>query len=206
MASTPSVALNLNGYTDLPEGKIAAIVTYLHMGRPSPALAPAIPDGLSLERSRGETARYRDLFRRIGEPWLWFSRAAMPDTELESILTDPRVEIYILRDGSTDIGLLELDFRPEGEAELAFLGLVPGTIGRGAGRFLIQEAIRRAFEKPIGRFFVHTCSLDHPDALGFYRRAGFEPYKRAIEVVDDPRLAGHLPPEAGPHVPLLGSR
>jgi Acetyltransferases len=203
MASPSSIALNLNGYTDLPEGKIAAVVTYLHMRRPSALPAPTIPDGLSLERMRGETARYRALFRRIGEPWLWFSRAVMPDGELEAILADPQVEVHVLRDGAADIGLLELDFRPEGEAELAFLGLVPGTIGRGAGRFLIQEAIRRAFEKPIERFFVHTCSLDHPDALGFYRRAGFEPYRRAIEVADDPRLAGHLPPEAGPHVPLL---
>lgn len=204
MENPSSVALNLNGYTDLPDGKIASVVTYLHMRRPPDLPRPEAPPGLTLERIRGDAARYRALFRRIGEPWLWFSRAAMPEEELEAILADPRVEVDVLRDGDADIGLLELDFRYDGEAELAFLGLVPETIGRGAGRFLIQEAVRRAFGKPVERLFVHTCSLDHPDALAFYRRAGFVPYKRAIEVADDPRLTGHLPPQAGAHVPVLG--
>ncbi|MGO4573196.1 GNAT family N-acetyltransferase [Microvirga sp. 2TAF3] len=205
MTAKSPVELNLDGYTDLPPGKIAAVVTYLHMHRP-PVLPDAkMPEGWSLERLSGDLLRYRSLYRRIGEPWLWFSRIVMPDEELTEILGDPKVEPYALNDGAADIGLLEIDFRPEGEAELSFLGLVPGTIGRGAGRFLVNEAIRRAFEKPVTRFFVHTCSLDHPSALSFYRRAGFEPYKRAIEVSDDPRLLGRLPLEAGPHVPVLGA-
>lgn len=204
MTAPSSVELNLNGYTDLPDGKIAAVVTYLQMRRPPGSATVAAPPGWSLERMTGDVARYRALFSRIGEPWLWFSRAIMPDEELKAIIGHPRVEAYALTGGAVDIGLLELDFRPAGEAELAFLGLVPGTIGQGAGHFLVEEAIRRAFEKPIERLFVHTCSLDHPGALAFYRRAGFEPYKRAIEVSDDPRLAGHLPPQAGPHAPILG--
>lgn len=203
MTSEPSVALNLNGYTELPPGKIAAVVTYLQMGRPASPSDPAErPEGWALERL-AEADRYRRLYRRIGEPWLWFSRNAMPEEDLAAILADPRVEAYALTDGTQDVGLLELDFRPEGEAELAFLGLAPGAIGRGAGRYLIAEAIRRAFEKPVARFFVHTCTLDHPSALAFYRRAGFEPYKRAIEVADDPRLCGALPRDAGPQVPVL---
>jgi GNAT superfamily N-acetyltransferase len=203
MTTESPTALNLNGYTDLPADRIAAIVTYLEM-REEPRLERmAQPDGWSLQRLTGALDRYRDLFRRIGEPWLWFSRAVMPDDELAAILDDPAVEAYALNDGTTDIGLLELDFRSPGEAELAFLGLVPGTIGQGAGRFLMNEAIRRAFAKPIGRFFVHTCSLDHPSALVFYIRSGFSPYKRAIEVAPDPRLLGFLPLDAAPQVPVL---
>jgi ribosomal protein S18 acetylase RimI-like enzyme len=105
--------------------------------------------------------------------------------------------------GSEDIGLLELDFRRPGACELAFLGVVPEAIGSGAGRFLIGQAVARAFARPIGRLWVHTCTLDHPGALGFYRRAGFRPYKRAVEVADDPRLAGHLPRAAAPQIPLM---
>jgi ribosomal protein S18 acetylase RimI-like enzyme len=82
---------------------------------------------------------------------------------------------------------------------------VPDVIGRGAGRLMMNAAIRRAFAKPIHRFVVHTCSLDHPEALGFYIRSGFVPYRRAIEIADDPRLAGHLSPHAAPQVPILGS-
>ncbi|WP_425515162.1 GNAT family N-acetyltransferase [Microvirga terricola] len=195
--------LNLSGYTDLPPGKIASIVTYLEM-REAPALSPAtLPDGWSLQRLTGDRDRYRALFRRVGEPWLWFSRITISDEELAAILDDPKVEAYALHDGTADVGLLELDFRVAGEAELGFLGLVPGTIGKGAGRFLMNEAITRAFARPIGRFFVHTCNYDHPSALDFYRRSGFVPYKFAIEVDDDPRVTGALPREAAPQIPLF---
>jgi GNAT superfamily N-acetyltransferase len=77
-------------------------------------------------------------------------------------------------------------------------------IGSGAGRFLMNEAIARAFARPIERLFVHTCTFDHPGAVDFYKRSGFTPYKLAIEIHDDPRLTGALPREAAPHVPLLG--
>jgi ribosomal protein S18 acetylase RimI-like enzyme len=198
------IILNLDGYTDLPSGKVAAIVTYLEMRDP-PRLSDApAPSGWTLQPIEGDVERYRTLYRRIGEPWLWFSRTMMPDAELAAIIDHPRVEAFALNDGAADIGLLELDFRPESEAELAFLGLAPGFIGQGAGRFLIEEAIQRAFAKPISRFFVHTCTLDHPNALAFYKRAGFTPYKRAIEVADDPRSAGFLPRDSADHVPVLG--
>jgi ribosomal protein S18 acetylase RimI-like enzyme len=204
MTAKHPLALNLDGYTPLPPGKIAAVVTYLEM-RERPRL-PRLqkPEGWSLHRVNRDRDRYRALFRRIGEPWLWFSRVVMPDEALAAILDDPRVEALALNDGSADIGLLELDFRPRREAELSFLGVAPDSIGRGAGRFLMREAIRRAFARPIARFFVHTCSLDHPGALAFYLRSGFTPYRRAVEVADDPRLLGFLPLEAAPHVPVLG--
>jgi ribosomal protein S18 acetylase RimI-like enzyme len=50
---------------------------------------------------------------------------------------------------------------------------------------------------------VHSCTLDSPQALGFYRRAGFVPYAREVEIFADPRIAGVLPRDAAPHVPLL---
>jgi len=51
---------------------------------------------------------------------------------------------------------------------------------------------------------VHTCTLDHPAALSAYRRAGFEPYRRAIEHFPDPRLIGILPRDCAPQIPLIG--
>jgi GNAT superfamily N-acetyltransferase len=203
MAARPTAALNLNGYTDLPPDKIAAIVTYLDMRTKPRPTRRETPANWSLQRLTGDLGRYRGLFRTIGEPWLWFSRAVMSDGELAPILQDPDVEAYALTDGTADIGLLEIDFRRNTEAELVFLGLVPGTIGHGAGRYLMDEAIARAFARPVSRFFVHTCSLDHPAALAFYLRSGFTPYKRAIEVADDPRLRGFLPLDAAPQVPVL---
>lgn len=202
--TTPPTILNLDGYTDLPPGKVAAVVTYLEMRSPPPTPRAEAREGWSLQPLNADRDRYRILYRRIGEPWLWFSRVVMPDEELAGILGDPKVEAYALHDGTEDVGLLELDFRPEREVELAFLGVVPGVIGHGAGRYLMSEAIRRAFARPVDRFFVHTCSLDHPGAVAFYRRSGFTPYRRALEVSDDPRLQGHLPRDCAPQVPVLG--
>ena len=101
--------------------------------------------------------------------------------------------------------MLELDFREPGECELAFIGLIPELSGKGHGRWLLAEAVRRAWREGVERVHVHTCSLDHPAALAAYRRAGFTPYKRAVERFPDPRLLGILPADCAPQVPLLGT-
>jgi hypothetical protein len=106
--------------------------------------------------------------------------------------------------GGAVAGILELDFREGDACELAFFGLVPDAAGRGLGRALMAEAIRRAFRRPIRRLHLHTCTLDDPRALPFYLRAGFMPVRRAIEVADDPRLSGALPMHAAPHCPVIG--
>jgi len=191
-----------DGYTDLPPGKIAAVVTFLEMRSPPPARAGR-EGGWSLEPIRGDLGRYRALYREVGEPWLWSSRVLTRDATLQAILDSPEVDVLALRQDGADIGLLELDFRVGGECQLEFFGVVPRAIGRGAGRFLMNEAIRRAFARPIARFWLHTCTLDHPGAVAFYLRSGFRPYKRAIEICDDPRLTGAMPRETAPHVPVI---
>jgi GNAT superfamily N-acetyltransferase len=200
-SDTPAIPLDFDGTADLPPGKIAAVVTFLELRRP-PDL-PCVEGDWTLDPIGPDLDRYRALFRRVGEPWLWFSRLVMPEAELRAILSDNRVEAFALRANGEDVGLLELDFRAPGECELAFLGVVSEKIGSGAGRFLIGQAIARAFARPVRRLFVHTCTLDHPGALAFYLRAGFRPYRRAVEIADDPRLTGHLPPEVAPQIPLF---
>src|SRR5262249_47050288 len=98
---------------------------------------------------------------------------------------------------------LELDFRCDGECELAFLGVAPKQVGTGAGRWLINRAIELAWSRPIRRFWVHTCTLDHPQASAFYIRSGFSPFRQQIEINDDPRLDGTLPRHAAPQVPIF---
>ena len=150
---------------------------------------------------------YRTLFRRVGTPWLWFSRLVMADSDLAAILHDPSVEIYAVTDPrGTEVGLLELDFRSLPNCELSFFGLVPELNGKGLGRWLMAQAKSLAWRKGVERFWVHTCTLDSPAALAFYVRSGFTPYGREIEIFADPRLAGILPREAAPHVPLLDVR
>jgi GNAT superfamily N-acetyltransferase len=192
-------------YEPLLDSELAAVVTYLQMRAPPALEVPA--STLDLKRIESPTAeRYRDLFRLVGAPWLWFSRLALDDEQLAGIVRDPRVELYAVVDGNgRDAGLLELDFREPGQCELAFVGLVPELSGLGHGRWLLAEAVSRAWREGVTRVHVHTCSLDHPAALGAYPRAGFIPYKRAVERFPDPRLLGILPKDCAPQGPLLGT-
>ncbi|ACL58528.1 GNAT family N-acetyltransferase [Methylobacterium nodulans] len=194
--------LNLDGLTPVPATHVAAIVTSLEM-RARPALPEPEPPPLPLDAIGADIARYRALFDRVGAPWLWFSRRRIDDAALAAILADPAVEALALTEGGRDIGLLELDARVPGEVEIAFFGLAPEAIGQGAGRRLMTEALRRAWSRPVRRVWVHTCTFDHPGAVAFYERSGFCAFARAIEVVPDPRLSGHLPRDAAPHVPVL---
>jgi GNAT superfamily N-acetyltransferase len=192
-------------YDALPDGELAAVVTYLEMRSPPDSAVP--PSPLSLKRIEvPEPEHYRELFRLIGAPWLWFSRLIIDDAHLAGIIQHPKVEVYTVVDESgAEVGMLELDFREPGECELAFIGLVPELSGKGHGRWLLAEAVRLAWREGVDRAHVHTCSLDHPAALSAYRRAGFMPYKRAIERFPDPRLLGVLPKDCAPQIPLLGT-
>ena len=191
-------------YEAVPDGELAAVVTYLEMLEPPATEVP--PSTLQLRHVASPAAdQYRALFRKVGSPWLWFSRLVMDDDQLEAIIRDPGVELFEVAAVEAVVGMIELDFREAGECELAFIGLVPGLAGQGHGRWLLAEAIQRAWRDGVTRVHVHTCSLDHPAALSAYRRAGFIPYKRAVECFPDPRLLGHLPRDCAPQVPLLGT-
>jgi len=197
-----------DGYSDVPAGKLAAVVTCLEMRAPPEGRADPEQPGVTLERiAAPDPAWYRDLYRRIGADWLWASRLAMDESALAGILRHPDVEVYAVVKAGQAEGLLELDFREEGACELAFFGLTQAMIGGGTGRWLMNRAVARAWSAqghaPIGRFWVHTCTLDSAQALGFYIRSGFVPVKRQVEVFDDPRLLGVLPETTAPQVPIL---
>jgi GNAT superfamily N-acetyltransferase len=192
-----------DGYSDVPAGKIAAVVTHLEMTE-RPALRPDPEGGWTLRRVPSpDLDWFRDLYRRAGEEWLWFSRLQMADAELAAIVRSPMVDVYALMHEGRDEGLLELDFRQAGQCELAFFGVTAGLIGRGAGRWLMNRALELAWSRQVSRVWVHTCTLDHPSALAFYQRSGFRPFRRQVEIADDPRLDGTAPRDAAKHVPII---
>jgi GNAT superfamily N-acetyltransferase len=200
-----SLSISLTGTTDLPPGKIAAIVTSLEM-HAAPPVRPDPPgtEAFALEPvGASDVTRYLKIYRMLGERWMWFSRLVKPVAEVEAILGDPAVQCFAARHEGRDVGLLELDFRVAGEGELSFFGLDEAVLGRGAGRWLMNRALERAWARPISRFWVHTCTLDHPSAPEFYQRSGFTVFKRGVEVDDDPRLKGQMRRDSVPHHPVI---
>jgi GNAT superfamily N-acetyltransferase len=192
-----------NGYHDVAPGKLPNVATYLEMTqRPEPKTDPPVDCSL-VGMPDPDPGWYRSLFARVGEPWLWSSRLAMDASELRRVLRDPHVRVFAIRSAGEDVGLLELDFRVEGECEIAFFGLVESAVGTGTGRWMMNRALEEAWTGSVRRIIVHTCNLDHPAALAFYVRSGFKPYKRQVEIYDDPRAIGLQPETAAPGVPLL---
>ena len=192
-----------DGYSDIPAGKIAAVVTHLEMtARPAPRPDPA--GAWTLRRVEMPPLDwFRDLYRRVGEEWLWISRIRMSDAELAAIIRSPLMEIYALAHERCDEGLLELDFREPGQCEFVSFGVTEKFVGAGAGRWLMNRALEIAWSRPVGRVWLHTCTFDHPAALAFYQRSGFRPFRRQVEVVNDPRLDGTVSRGVARHVPLI---
>jgi GNAT superfamily N-acetyltransferase len=192
-----------DGYSDVPAGKIAAIVTHLEMTS-HPAVRSDPASAWTLRRVEVPPLDwFRDLYRRVGEEWLWFSRIRMPNAELAARLHAPQLEVYALVDGARDEGLLELDFRIPGQCEIGMFGVTAKLVGTGAGRWLMNRAQEIAWSHPIDRLWLHTCTFDHPAALAFYQRSGFRPFRRQVEVVNDPRIDGTVPRDVARHVPII---
>lgn len=184
----------------LPPGHLGAVVTYLEM-RTRPPLRPTPSSPLRLVRWKvPDPGKYRLLFARVGGPWLWYSRLTFDDARLRAEMGEVHA---VLDSAGIEVGLVELDFREEGECLVKFLGLVPELAGKGHGKWLFGMVLALAWRPGVARVTVNTCTLDHPAALPSYLRAGFVAVKRAFESFPDPRLAGLLPREAAPQVPLI---
>lgn len=184
---------------DLFDRPLSVTVTHLEMtARPAKPLAPAplLDRPVALTRLiRPPVGYYRYLQQTIGEPWLWWERKAMSDTDLEAIVHDERVAIHQITLGGAPAGMAELDFRAlPAVADLAYFGLMPWAIGQGLGGYLLRWAVARLWEEGPERVSVNTCTLDHPAALGLYQKVGFRPVRREDKQVADPRGRGLIPP------------
>jgi len=148
--------------------------TYLEMHSPPRGLdrqAAAEVRTLSVERPSIE--QYRQWYNAVGEDFQWSDRNLIPDVELEQILQDDRVEIYLLQVDGQTAGYVQLDRRTPGEIEIAYFGLFPRYIGRGLGKAFLHWALLRCWSYAPNRVWVHTCNLDHEAALANYYKAGF---------------------------------
>jgi len=166
------------GYTRVP-----VRTTYLEM-RSRPRTQPvALPPGCAVERWENPgTADYRELFTAVGGAWGWSGRLIMTEEECRAVIQATTTEIHRLCSAGSTAGFVELDRSVSGQAEIAYFGLLPGFIGKGLGKFLLDRAIRLGWQGHTQRVWLHTCQYDHAGALAVYRRAGFSVYDERIEM------------------------
>lgn len=173
---------------------IETTITYLQMFEP-PRRPWARPprNGLGIVQAvRPTVSFYRYLYNTVGEPWLWSIRRKLSDEALAQIVQDDRVEVYVLYVEGVPAGYVELDRREPPDIELGYFGLIPQFIGQKLGPYLLDWAIERAWSYGPPRFWLHTCTLDHPKALSMYQQAGFVPYQSETKLEEDPRGDGWL--------------
>ena len=181
-----------------PDAMLDVTVTWLEMTVRPTRPSFARPRGVALMRASDPGAGfYRYLYNSVGEDWLWYERRAMTDDALDALVSDERLEIYVLYRNGAPAGFGELDRRQPGEIELAYFGLMPDAIGQGLGVWLLHETIDLAWSYEPERFWLHTCTHDHPRALPLYQRAGFVPYKQETKTIPDPRASGLFGNSAG---------
>lgn len=170
------------------EGRTETVVTYLEMTEPPDgATLPPPRAGIEVRRAlRPTIGFYRYLYDAIGRDWLWYERNLLDDASLAAIIHDPAVEVNVLWADGVPAGLAELDSRKPPDVELAYFGVLPEFIGQGLGRFLLDWAVHHAWRVRPRRFWVHTCDLDHPRALGVYQKGGFRVYDRRTAVATPP--------------------
>lgn len=153
-------------------------VYYLEMLAASERAAPPPCEGLMVIRVPSpSTAYYRELYNAVGRDYYWLSRRKMSDAELATVIGDPGVEMHVLHVAGRQAGFAELDCRKPDDVELVQFGLVGGFHGRGLGKWFLQWTIDYVWSRAPRRFWLHTCTLDHPKALPNYLQAGFRLFK-----------------------------
>lgn len=158
---------------------VEVTVYYLEMLTASFRKLPEVPYELNVLFARHPTVSYyRYLYDAVGRDYNWVNRKKLSDPELAAIIQHPQNEVHVLFADGSPAGFAELDRRQKDEIELVQFGLLPEFVGQGLGKWFLQWTVNRVWEYQPKRFWLHTCTLDHPAALGNYKKAGFVEYKQ----------------------------
>tara|TARA_B100001013_G_C24612761_1_gene443896 strand:- start:865 stop:1425 length:561 start_codon:yes stop_codon:yes gene_type:complete len=136
------------------------------------------------------------LYRTVGKEWYWASRYYWSLNQWSNRFADSAVSLWVMEYRSEPAGYYEFEEQQDGDIEFSSFGLLPAAIGKGLGGHMLTDGLERAFELGASRAWLHTCSLDHPNALKNYQARGMELYKSEKDIQLIPHgwpLPSHLP-------------
>jgi|TARA_B100001094_G_scaffold141238_1_gene136856 GNAT superfamily N-acetyltransferase len=120
-------------------------------------------------------------YKNIGKKHMWVDRLVWLESKWIDYVSDKKVKTYVFKYKNDLAGFFELIFHYEKkEVEIAYFGLLEEYQNKRLGSYLLHEAIKRSFIKNINRVWVHTCTLDHKNALNNYISRGMKIYKTEI--------------------------
>jgi GNAT superfamily N-acetyltransferase len=166
--------------------QVEVTITHLEMTSPDdlrPKEAPC--PGVLVARVRKPMPELnRFFYTAVGGDWHWTDRLSWTYARWLEFLDRPEVETWVQTVQGIPAGYFELERQPQEQIEVAYFGMLPQFIGQGLGGHLLTAAVRRGWELGARRVWLHTCTLDHPTALGHYLARGFRAFRKEVELRD----------------------
>jgi len=120
-------------------------------------------------------------YKNIGKNCQWIDRLTWTDFNWTDYVNDEKLSTYLLKDNEEIAGYFELILHQDkNEIEIAYFGILEEYFGKKLGGYLLSEAIKISFLKSVSRVWVHTCSLDHKNALKNYLSRGMKIFKSEV--------------------------
>ena len=120
-------------------------------------------------------------YKNIGKKHKWVDRLTWSEEKWITYVSSENVKTYVFKFKDDLVGFFELIFHPEkNETEIAYFGILEEYQNKKLGSYLLSEAIKKSFENKVNRVWVHTCSLDHKNALNNYKSRGMKIFKTEI--------------------------
>ena len=117
-------------------------------------------------------------YKNIGKKHKWIDRLVWTENQWIDYVSSEKVKTYVLKYKEDLAGFFELIFHSEkNEIEIAYFGILEEFQNKKLGSYLLSQAIQKSFQRDINRVWVHTCSLDHKNALNNYIARGMKIFK-----------------------------
>ena len=117
------------------------------------------------------------LYQQVGANWEWVDRLVWSDQQWADYVCGETIHTWVAYFDGAPAGYYELDCQAEADTEIVYFGLMPEYIGKGFGGALLSSAISNGWVLGAQRIWLHTCTLDHPNALRNYQKRGLVLYK-----------------------------
>ena len=120
-------------------------------------------------------------YKNIGKKHKWVDRLTWSEEKWINYVSSKNVNTYVLKYKDDLVGFFELIFHSENnEREIAYFGILEEYQNKKLGSYLLSEAIKKSFKNKANRVWVHTCSLDHKNALSNYISRGMKIFKTEV--------------------------
>tara|TARA_B100000161_G_scaffold65173_1_gene44004 strand:- start:1429 stop:1935 length:507 start_codon:yes stop_codon:yes gene_type:complete len=148
---------------------------------------PTIKNRYLVKKIKPDFQLNKFFYKQVGKKHRWIDRLSWSDEKWVNYISNQNLETYVISEKNDLAGFFELLYNPElKETEISYFGLLEEYIGKGIGGYALSIAIKKSFEKQIKRVWLHTCTLDHPNALKNYIARGMTVFKKEkINILDN---------------------